>query len=675
MWYKSCYRRNLVDMHIADWDESFLSEFDPEKYVANLKIAQIQAAMLYFQSHAGHCYFPTKVGHMHKAFEKRPDMMRRTVELCHREGIKVVGYYSLIFNTHEEDNHPEWAIINRTSGKSRRVDGSRYGLCCPNNPEYVEFVKAQIREMAEYFTVDGMFYDMLFFPHVCDCESCRARYKAESGNELPGGKVPGINWTDPVWRDFQRMRVGWMGEFAQTVTEYTKKLMPGVTVEHNCAGSISQPACTCNTELVMRECDYVGGDLYGDLYNHSFAAKYYYSATNNQPFEYMTCRCDKKLLAHTNSKSEEHLAVEILLTAAHHGATLIIDAIDPVGTLNRDAFELVGRVFDMQKPYEKYFSGELIADVGVYYSERGNFNTRGQDFDSKAASVSLSRALIEKNIPFAVVTNSQTADISKYRLVLAPHINEISDENRRDLKEYVENGGNLYFSGAEDAELLEMLLGAKFSGYTEETSVYLAPTENSKRYFDGFSEEYPLPIEASIPMIGISGAEVLATLTLPYTKPGEMRFASIHSNPPGIKTDIPVLIRKKVGSGTVIWSAAPIECDDRRAHRRVLHSLLDSMVGYDSYTVCSDAPRQVELISFRREEDILVSAIDLMCTDEMLAVPGFTVSIRCDCPTRIIRLASKDVPDADMEFRYTNGMVSFKVDGLVMFEMYRIVLS
>ena len=32
-WFKKSYRRNLLDMHIPDWDERFLSEFDPKKYV------------------------------------------------------------------------------------------------------------------------------------------------------------------------------------------------------------------------------------------------------------------------------------------------------------------------------------------------------------------------------------------------------------------------------------------------------------------------------------------------------------------------------------------------------------------------------------------------------------------------------------------------------------------
>ena len=60
-WYKNLYRRHLLDMHIEDWDERFLSEFSPEEYAENLKRAKIQCAMIYLQSHEGLCNFPTKV--------------------------------------------------------------------------------------------------------------------------------------------------------------------------------------------------------------------------------------------------------------------------------------------------------------------------------------------------------------------------------------------------------------------------------------------------------------------------------------------------------------------------------------------------------------------------------------------------------------------------------------
>ena len=108
MWYKNSFRRHLCDMHIDDWDDSFLSMFSPEEYVENLKRAKIQNAMIYFQSHVGLCYYPTKSGRIHNGFIGKEDAMRRLVDLCHKEGISVTGYYSLIHNTWAHDNYPDW---------------------------------------------------------------------------------------------------------------------------------------------------------------------------------------------------------------------------------------------------------------------------------------------------------------------------------------------------------------------------------------------------------------------------------------------------------------------------------------------------------------------------------------------------------------------------------------
>ena len=119
MWYKNCFRRHLCDMHIDDWDKSFLSEFSPEDYVENLKRAKIENAMLYFQSHVGLCYYPTKTAKMHAGFEGKEDAMRKLVDLCQKNNIKVTGYYSLIYNTWAHDNFPKWRMLGE-NGKSRR---------------------------------------------------------------------------------------------------------------------------------------------------------------------------------------------------------------------------------------------------------------------------------------------------------------------------------------------------------------------------------------------------------------------------------------------------------------------------------------------------------------------------------------------------------------------------
>ena len=125
MWYQTAYRRHLCDLHIDDWDPSFLSAFDPEVYVENLRRARVQSAMLYFQSHVGLCYYPTRVGKMHGGLAGREDIMRRLVELCRESGIAVTGYYSLIYNTLEHDRHPSWRMLD-VQGYSHR---ERVGDC------------------------------------------------------------------------------------------------------------------------------------------------------------------------------------------------------------------------------------------------------------------------------------------------------------------------------------------------------------------------------------------------------------------------------------------------------------------------------------------------------------------------------------------------------------------
>src|SRR5262245_13385381 len=66
-WYRHAYRRSVVDIHIMDWNDEFLSKLDPVEYVRTLKLADVQSTVLYAQSHTGLANFPTKVGREHRA--------------------------------------------------------------------------------------------------------------------------------------------------------------------------------------------------------------------------------------------------------------------------------------------------------------------------------------------------------------------------------------------------------------------------------------------------------------------------------------------------------------------------------------------------------------------------------------------------------------------------------
>lgn len=668
MWYTKSYRRNLVDMHIEDWNDEFLSQFSPDEYYNNLVRGKIQSPMIYLQSHVGHCYWPTKTGHMHNALIGKEDLIRQLVDKCRAGGMDVVGYYSLIYNTYEEDRHPEWKIHNG-DGKSQRNNGGRYGLCCPNNMEYRAFVFEQIAEMAEYFTVDGMFYDMLFWPEICRCDSCKKRFAEEVGGEIPTE----VNWHDDIWLAFDRKRCEWMGEFAMAVTNETKRLMPGVSVEHNYASGVAGDWFSGATELVNEACDYTGGDLYGDLYNHSFTCKYYMNITKNPPFEYMTCRCANSLGEHTVTKTKEVLELEIMLTCAHHGASFVIDAIDPKGTLDSRVYDRIGEIFTKHMQYEPYFTGEHIADVGVYYSTMSRYNRDGGRFTNRTCAINTVKTMIENHVPVEVVSDGCPDKISECRFVFAPYLFNMTDDMTDRFIDYVSNGGSLYFSGAGNERLLSELVGAKYTGsLTKETRVYIAPAKEYESIFGEFNDDFPMPVDCSLPIVELSGDKSAAAyITLPYTARSEKRFASIHSDPPGIRTQHPALVIRKYGKGNVIWSATPIELDGRTHYKQLLMNLMELFVSRNDLTVCAETTKNVEVVSFTTDDGYLVSAVDMKCTEELIPVRAFDISVKTDKPVKSVMKLPEQTP---VDFTCSNGKVTFNTGEFTVFTMYQITI-
>ena len=539
MWYSDRYRRHLCDMHIDDWHEEFLSRFSPQEYVENLKRAQINNAMLYLQSHAGLCYFPTKTGKMHAAFRGRESLMRDVVDLCHANDIRVTGYYSINYNTAEHDRHPDWRM-KESDGLSRRERGSadqnelafaskkagRYGLCCPNHEEYREFVYAQIDEMMDYFDCDALFFDMPFWPATCYCGKCQARWAREVGGEIPR-PAPDT----PEDELLMRKKYEWMGEWTLSITDHVKKRNPLMPVEFNYAAGFAGHSHNGCGDLVNQASDYVGGDLYGGMLEHSFSCKFYRNATRNQPFEYMFSRCKPALRVHTLTKTLDEMKTSVAVTAAHHGATLVIDAIDPVGTLDKRVYDRVGQMFELQKPYEPYFRGHMVEDMAIYYGIHSKCSDPGESYNSNSCGIVVSHTLSRRHIPFGVTGCFH--DLKKYPVLIASMLTSLEYGDHDRLIDYVNSGGILYLSGARDRALTETLLGCRIKGKTETDKVYLSPRKDQEHLFGWFNEKYPLPFEGFAPVVeGIDQRDVIATLTLPYTGGNSLRPARrAHEHP------------------------------------------------------------------------------------------------------------------------------------------------
>ena len=676
MWYSNYYRRHLIDMHIEDWNDEFLSKFSPEEYVENLKIANINYAMVYLQSHVGLCYYPTKTGEMHKAFENRPDAIKKVIDLCHKNGIKVMGYYSLIYNTREHDKHPEWRMVTE-NGKSKRsynddssdkelafqsASGSRYGFCCPNNYEYRDFVYAQIDEMLEYFDCDALFFDMPFFAHTCYCDQCKKKFIEMFNIQIPENPIVG----DEGYLKLIQFKQSTMGDFISSVTKHIKQIAPDMPVEYNFASSLVSGSFNgCGYE-VANASDFLGGDLYGDQYNHSFVCKYLKANSKNQPFENMISRCKPALQTHTLSRTLDEIKTSMAITMAHHGASLVIDAIDPCGTMDKRVYSRFGEAFNFEKQYEKYFYGDMIEDIGIYWGFK-SFIKR-DDISSKTGCMGASKTLTSHHIPHGIC--GRLSCLEKYKAIIAPYFSSIETEDEQRIEAYVKNGGVIYFSGFGNIEFFEKLTGNRFVEKDKQKYLYVSPTDKWAHAFGEFTQKYPLPFTVNdpTPIVESDTSEVIATLSYPYTRFNETRFAAIHSNPPGIQTDIPAITVNCYGKGYVVWSALPIESIEHPEYGNILLNILQNVKPIES-SIKSNAPGNVEITAFKSDDDITVNAVILNNESYEVSTYPFNISVKCENkPEAVILLPNEE----NITFTYEDGYVNFETKKLKTFDMYMI---
>jgi hypothetical protein len=643
MWYKTSYRRNLIDMHIPDWNEEFLSKFDPKNYVDMLELSRVDTAYIYTTSCLGLCYWPTKIGKMHAGLKGR-DMVGEVFKLCKQRGINVIAYYNH-WSLWACETYPDWRI--------QSIDGrgtldflwtpGHYGVCCPNSP-YRDFVVEQIKDLCARYEFAGMWFDMGIWPHtVCYCRHCRKRYAREIGGEIPTV----VEWNNPVWRKFVQIRNQWLAEYTELITRTAKTCKPGLSVGHQSAGWTTGWQSGASQEFFALS-DYLGGDFYGSISDHSMSCKFLSNLTQNKPFEFMTSRCPD-LSEHTTVKPIEQIRMEIFLTLAHNGAFFFIDAIDPVGTLDRRVYEMMGRLYGEIKPYEPFLDADniLVEDAGVYFNfeslnnpaEEGKKITEdGKLIPGIGDMGNLSRTLIQGHIPFGWISDKNLNDLSRRQVILIPDFVELSLQEAKVLADYVNAGGNMIvFRGkhilgpAADPmvrDILSALLGIEYLGETPDAAAYIAPTGEGKFLFPDQTPEYPLAVNGSHSRVRVTGeARIYATITLPYQDLSDpKRFSSAISNPPWQATDLPAMVKNKVGKGTALFVSGTLEQGKYHVQKEMLTRLLKNLAG--NLTVKTDAPKSVEVIAMyhRGKNRYTVSLVN--CQETLPAVPVGPMTLR-----------------------------------------------
>lgn len=612
MWYKESNFRNLVDMHIPDWNPDFMTKFDPEHYADCMAAAGVDTALVYAGNCLGICFFPTKYGHMHEGLHGR-DIIRETLDALRARDIRPIVYFN-IWSRWAYETHPGWRI--------RRIDGSdsmtglggipsRFGLCCLNAPGYQEYVRNQFAQLCDDYDFEGMWVDMCgWHGAICTCNHCRAKFYEETGLEIPDK----VDFDNPNWHAFLRARERWMIEFNRIIRETVDAHKPGTTIAFQSAFYRSGWSCSFSNEYAALS-DYIAGDFYGDALKYSALCKLLSNITPNRPMEFMISRC-MNLGDHTTTKTDEELRFSAIAALLHGAAFLFIDAIDPAGTLDKRLYERMGRIKGELKPLfdnwapEAAVSSEIdfMVDFVSNYDPADNGKSLHNAYHMPYADLfsQFARTMIDHNITYDFVTKVCNAPVT---VITRQHL--MTDAQIAELREYVEAGGKLIVSGdsgmydpsGHQGVTLESLTGVAIDGCYAEDSVYYSPASGYEVIFDNASAQYPLFYNgtASVGRITADDVEVLASVTRSACHSSEQyRFASALSNPPMEQTTNPAVTCRRVGKGEVWWMCSPLFDVQPERQRKVFAALVRHIL-CEKPVVETDAPSWLEVM-LRRDD-------------------------------------------------------------------------
>ena len=619
-----------LDFHTSPDIDGIGERFNKEEFSAMVKDAHVDLMTVFAKCHHGYHYYPTKVGEMHPGLKF--NLLKEEIDAIHAAGAKAPIYITVGWSKKDADEHPEWRHIDFHTGKPLLVD-------LPKNPDaplrhcswetlcpvggYKELIAAATREVCDNFDVsDGIFYDICFIQEACACESCKAGMK-EMGLDP--------NSYEDAKKYYTAKRIEFMKEMTAIVHSYRKD----ATVFYNGGANMDR------TEYHPYQTHYELEDLptaWGGYDLMPIRSKWF--EKYGKPFLGMTGKFHHAWGEFGGFKNKEALRYECADMMSVGASISVGDHLHPSGKLDESTYRVVGHAFDYVEKIKKYCYQDgmkAYTDIGMWVSHKYN------------SDIGLSKILQIMHLEYDVIAPGE--DISKYKCIILPDHVSLSDEDKKKLTKFTENGGKLVVSY--DSAFDE--LGIK----------KIAPSEFVEDFIKCDIDDYTTPFlsYSSAYKVQCDG-EVLAQVYEPFFNRTLRHFCG-HKNTPNKceAAEYPALVRK----GNVIYFAHPVFEAYNKSGNFVLENYIIKGIdlAYDRAVVTENLP-SCGRIRVRESKD------GYLALHVLYSVP-VNRGIACllaDFPTlhdvKITVKTDKKVTEVrtepngeKLEFTYENGKVSF----------------
>jgi hypothetical protein len=465
------------------------------------------------------------------------------------------------------------------------------------------------------------------------------------------------------------------------VTKAIKDVRP-ITVSHQYATVFAN--WKLGVPLELRDAsDFVSGDFYGGPTEYSLVCKAYHGLTHRRPFEFWTSRTTN-LFDFETTKTCSELLTSAGVAMLHSAAYIMTDSINADGTIDPEVYKFLGQQNAKLAPCQPFLGGDMLADVAIYYDKESMYDPTENGVHVAQAKekaphldgvIGAARILRQAHIPYGVVTNANLEKLSNFRAVMVPNVLEMTAGQSAQFREFVEKGGTLFASGHSSLNrfdpagprfLLEDVLGIRYKGVVGTTWSYLSPqdSEVKQSIWPQSALSYPGPMIEAEPL---AGAQVLATITLPFVDPKmgnrlNARFAQIWNNPPALTPGTsPGIVINSFSQGKAIWLAAPIEAGDHPVSAKLVASLLRRVLS-GPFRFEVDTHPSVEITLFHQPDKhrLLVSLLNM---EWQLAPIGRGATLRVQLPSGRSANAVSALPECtELKFRRAGQYVEFQIE-------------
>ena len=424
------FRQIHLDFHTGKGIPNVAADFSADAYADTLVRAHVNSVTTFARCHHGFLYydseqFPERI---HPNLTNK-NLLKEQIEACDARGIRVPIYITVQWDHYTSARHPEW-LQQTAEGMIKGTapfEAGFYRNLMVNSP-YLDFLKAQTKEVLETLPTDGIFLDIV--KPLDDSSRWTVTEMLEAGLEP----------SDPMQRMAYGLEV--VNAFKNDMSAFVRGINPECGVFYN-GGHIGPRHRAVAGAYSYFEIESLPSTTYWGYLHYPLAVRY--GRTLGLENLSMTGKFHSSWGDFHSYKNQAALEYEVYRMLALGSKCSVGDQLHPDGVLDAATYDLIGSVYEEVEKKEGWCSRTTpLSDIAVLTPEA--FEPPAEFMKLSPALEGLTLMLEESALQFDVA--DAESDWSAYKVLILPDEVPVDDALAEKLSAYSEAGGAIIASFA-----------------------------------------------------------------------------------------------------------------------------------------------------------------------------------------------------------------------------------